>query len=725
MGLKGFLQACRWEIGGLLLLLFCVCINLFPSGYIILGGDVLQALNLSENFKYFYYEDWFRQSFLFYGIFYFLDMLGVSDTGQLSWYLGIFLVGSYLSFLAFCSLLFPKSPKVARVLGALFYATNIYTLYIFTATWGYISYQTLYIFIPALVGLYIKVLETKQPLFVVLFFLAAFLASIGFSNPAFALGLGIFFFILTLLLFFTGFISFDWRAVSRITLLILGSVLLNAYWILPVIPQLRGGIEGVYASEFVDLKERLEKTSNAIFDTIRLMPTSEQNRYYPSNFPYPNISWMEDGILLLAFVPFFVVLFGFILRKEKREWVLYTIFLALFTVFVALVARIRFPFDAMNSFLFQLPGFNTLRGYDKLATFTPFLLSALLFLALLSLQGKRYYRTAMIGFFVVIVVLALPFYVGGIQTKLSYILSGQKEKDFRTAKQSALVKVPEAYYDVKPLLQEARDDSKIAMLPFSPGSSVGRVNFPAWKVNGPNIVKDLYGKRFIELYEYSIPGWMFAQDFENTRYDPEWIVDLYGLLGTKYIFYHKDAKKKALEEMEDSRRYLENVGALRLVRDTESFYLYTLEENRVVPYVYTSPSALVLDPTPEGLSRAVSDFRNRISSPEYHRKNPKELQVEIPDTLGIGSEIFLNEKYDPLWVAEYVSLQGEHIRIERDTSVKYANAWKTDRVVAGEDIEIYYLPFKFFRIGLVLSGLTLLVVVFGMVWVLRKKGDNV
>lgn len=721
--LKDFFLKYKWETLGVLLLLFVVFINRFPFGYMFLGGDVVQTVKMVENFSYYYYE-WFGRISLFNGIFYLLDILRVSDTAQLSWYVGIFLVGSYTSFLVFCSLVFPKISKLVRTLVALFYALNVFTLYIFTASWGFQHYQIIYIFIPVLTGLYIKILETKKPLYVFFFFLVMFFASTSFGNPAFAVGLTLFFLFLTLLCFLFRLVEFDKKIIKLIAILAVGSFLLNVYWILPLLPQLRSGIEGIYSSEFINLSETLRTTSNAIFDTIRLLPTSEQDKYYPVNFPYPDFSWLKKYIAFLAFTPFFMVLLGYMSKKAKREQKLYGIFFAMFVIFIALVARVRFPFDTMNNFLFRLPGLNVLRGWDKLATFVPFLLTALLLIALSVQEGRRYFKIIVASFVIVAVLLALPFYAGGIQTKLSYIFSTQKAKDFRTAKQSALVKVPEEYYSVISIFQNDRENNKIAMLPFSPGSSVGRISLPTWKVNGPDVTQVLYGKEYVGLYEYYIPGWMFAQDFENAQYDPQWITDFYGLIGVKYIFYHKDAKPDSIEKMEPARKYLESIGAIKSISDNQFFTLYAIDENRIFPYVYaTNEQNVFVKSSPEWLSEKVQSLHKNMSTLEYAQQNPKKTIVTV-DKLASQAHVFLNEKYDPLWKAEYTSSEGKHIILERDDDVKYANAWKIADTLSGGSIEMYYSPLRLFYLGQWISGIALLITIFGTVFVVRKKNNS-
>jgi hypothetical protein len=719
MNFMKYIRTYAWEGAGVMLLAFVVWVNIFPSGHIILGADILQPINMAQHYEEFHYE-WLGRVSLFYGIFYILDSLGVSDTGQISWYLGILLFGAYSSFLYGSALMFPGASRLTRVISALFYATNTYTLYLFTATWGYSHYPVLYVFIPALTGLYLKVLETKKSNYTFIFLLVTFFASTSFGNPAFALALGVYFCVLTVALFLFRFILFDGRALRTLTVLIAGALLLNMYWILPLLPQLRSGIESIYTSEFVDLNERLRKTSNAIYDTIRLLPTSEQSRYFPSNFPYTALSFLKQPLLFLAFVPFLLVLLGWIGKSDIRTKRLYSVFLFVFVIFIALVARARFPFETLNTFLFQLPGLNTLRGWDKLATFTPFLLATLVLIFFVRYEGKRYFRALITVLLVLVILLSLPFYLGGIQTKMSYILSGQKVKNYTTSKRSALVMVPEPYTDAATFFAREGGDDKISMLPYSPGSSVGRVGLPAWKVNGPHPAHGLYTKQYVELNDSYLPGWLFAKDFDGVEHDPKWITSLFGLLGVKYVFYHKDAKPESIQEFAASREYLVDGGELHELIDNASFTLYQVNDHRLFPYVYAAPVAPTLSFAPGGLIEILEEFHEEMRPLRYSRNHPREVTVPI-DALPSGQAVFLNEKYDALWQATFVDVRGTSTRLQRDDSVKYANAWKTDQSFGSGEIVIDYMPVRLLRIGERVSGGALVALILTGIWPRRRR----
>ena len=256
------------------------------------------------------------------------------------------------------------------------------------------------------------------------------------------------------------------------------------------------------------------------------------------------------------------------------------------------------------------------------------------------------------------------------------------------------------------------------MLPFSPGSSIGRVDLPKWKVNGPHPANALYTKKYLELNDYYVGKWIFGREFNRREYNPQWIADLYGLIGIKYVFYHYDAKPKSLDKFEPARKYLEEKGVLQPVETNKWFTLYRMDKQYLFPYVYANPEAMLMEPNLDGLSEKIRNFRNQMTPLPYQRKNPKEIIVAM--NAMTSQWIFLNEKYDPLWRAKYITPEGKSLVLERNDDVKYANAWKIDEGLKGGKIDIYYMPLRLFYMGMWVSGVALLGVTLGLVYVRRK-----
>jgi len=720
--IKEFFLAWKWEVGGAALLLFSVLVNLFPDGYIIVGGDVAQLIRLSDGvYEALFYEGLGRYS-LFYGFFWLLDSIGISATAQLSWYLGVFLLGSYLSFLGFSRLTFPKIRGVILAFGSLFYAANIYTLYIFTTTWGFTHYPVLYVFIPILTGLYVRALQKPERVFSGLFLLVVAIASMSFSNPAFALSLGVYFLLLTISISVFRIIRFSWKAFGVIVAFIVFGVALNAYWMLPTATQMSAGVKEVAASTDINLSESLRKTSNAIYDTLRMVQTHEKDLFYPYNFPYPEFNWLKPVLVALSFAPIAVILFGYILlRRNKAEqthlrW--YLALLLILAILVPLVARVRAPFY-FNDFLFQLPGVNVLRGYDKFAVYTPFLIVTLFFLTLAAQEGKRRFRVLLGASFLALFLLAMPFFIGGIQTRLSAAFAGDSTKDFRKAKSSSLVKVPAGYYSLSEALP-LNDDGKLTTLPFSPASSVGRVDLSGWKASGPSIIPRIVpGVPFVEPNQDYITGIRFARDYDDMDRDPEKLLDLYGLLGIRYIVYHKDVPSDRFRKAEPARIYMEERGFVRELSENDSFFLYRLDDRFVFPYVYVGGNGFSVSQKTSDISERADELRKSLEPIPYVKEHPRHIRFPVGMLLS-GKSVYLNERYDELWEAVYVAPDGSRTVLKRNERVNFANAWTTEKSLSGGTIEITHKSFRWLVVGLWISGTALLSVIFFLIYRIIK-----
>lgn len=721
LSFKDFFLKHKWEILGLFLLLGVVAVNRFPDGYVIAGEDTFQQINLQEYYRFLFY-DWQGRASLFYGIFYLLDRLHISETAQLSWYLGIFLIGSYLSFIGFTRLVFGKINSAIAVSGALFYALNLYTLYIFTYSWGYSHFQILYVFIPVLTGTYIVFLRSWRVSSAAFFLLFLFLASSGFANPAFAVSLFIFLLLLTFFLTLAHLVSISKKTLSYLIVLGLFSFLVSAYWMLPLLPQISKGVSDLVTTNSIDLGWWLQKTSNPISETLRLGQFNSGS-FFPNNNPYTDFDFIKPLILILSFLPIIIILAGIWYgeMREPRHRRFFWGFSALLVTFVLLNARVRYPFDGLNNLIFHLPGLNTLRGYEKIAIFTPFLLSVLLTLTLMRSWTVRW-RQVMITAMVLILLLPLPFYVGKLQQNMSFIFA-QRSKDFRKSSHSFLVKIPRPYYDIRATINNDADEFKIASLPYNT-DKLGWASYPEWKMRGNDITAALYKAPLISPNSPSIGQWLFAKDFNEQENDPLWIVELLGILNTKYILYHKDVHDEFIQQSQEKILYLKSLGALLEAADNEYFTLYRIQEEYVAPYIYTdSQQNSLKNYSIQNILENGKKMRATWRGINYEKIHSKKMIVSLPDDLG-GKNLVLNERYDPLWRAVYQS-DGEHVVLKRDNSVTYANVWRIDATLKNGSVIIEYLPMKLFFIGAWTSGGALSLVIISLIHTYAQRRKKV
>ena len=150
-----FIKTNKFFLLGFLVLAWVIFINHFPKDYVFGGGDTTQFINLKENYQRLMY-DWNGLAAFFYFIFFVLDKIGLSNSIQLSFHLGFIIFGAYISFWIFSRLLFKEVSDFKKSAISLFYALNLYTLFLFTGNWGYSYFPSLYVFIPVLIGLFVK-----------------------------------------------------------------------------------------------------------------------------------------------------------------------------------------------------------------------------------------------------------------------------------------------------------------------------------------------------------------------------------------------------------------------------------------------------------------------------------------------------------------------------------------------------------------------------------------
>lgn len=704
--IKIFFKNNIWYLVGLGILFFVVIQNLFPSGFVIAGEDTIQLIDAENYFQGFFY-DWQGRASIFYSAFYFLDKIGISDTGQLSWYLGVFIIGSYLSFDLFVRLIFRKTSDFNRFLISLFYALNLYTLYIFTYSWGYSYYQSLYIFIPLLFGLYLRFIKNGRFIFGGLFLLVLFLGSSGFGNPAFALSLAIVLFFLTCFLVIFKYIKLDKKLLLKLSLLFILSIAVNFYWILPLLTQLRSGVGSLATTNILDLAWWLQHSSNPIISTVRLIQGSGQ-QYFPENFPYLNFEYLKNYFILLSFLPLAIVVISVFQKKIKPG--LYWSFLSVFIFLVMATARVRFPFEKINNFFFQLPGLNTLRGYEKFAIFIPFVMAVLILLFLIRSKEKNYYKLS-IALICLVLLLPMPFYVGKIQQNMSFIFAREKNKDYQESEYSFLVKIPEEYYEIQDSINKDPEEFKIASLPYNVIGSIGWANYPKWKLQGGDITNLLYDKKTIDPNNFYFNQWLFAREFNQSNHDPIWIVEVLGALNTKYIIYHKDVAESFVNDTEEKINYLERKQAIKKIRENDYFNLYEISKQFKAPYVFGIDRNLAIQESPEKIESTILNLKKEMKGVAFNKINPSKVEVYLDEEFD-EEYLILSEPYDAGWRAFYIDDNGGKIKsLLHVNSLGYANGWEIDGRIQSKNIILEYLPMKLFYYGAILSIFTVVVII--------------
>jgi hypothetical protein len=707
---------------GLLILVGVVFINLFPKGYVFGGGDTSQLINVSQGSFFKLFFDWEGRASLFYVIFYLLSLVGISNSLQLSFCLGFILFGSYLSFWFFSKLIFPKLTELPRFFASLFYALNLYTLFLFTGNWGYSHFPSLYVFIPILVGLYVKFLDSQKIIYGLWFCLVLFLGSSGFGNPAFALSFAIFLFLLTLIFLCVKKSFLNRLFFGKIMLVVIFSLLVSASWMFPLAPQLQGGVESLASSNVVDFSSWMRSTSSPMEYTLSLFHYSD--KHFPLNFYYKNFDFLKPIFILLSFLPIILITSFLVFSKniEKNRKVLFFSLLGLLLLFVMLVARYRFPFETINYYIYSIWGFNTLRGYDKTAIYIPFIFSFLILIGLVNFRNKK------LAYALIIISLLapLPFYVGKLQQTAGYRVNSKK--DYREAKMSFLVKIPDEYYSIRETLNSDEKKSKIATLPETYSDGSGIVYYPKWNFYGSDILRFLYSKSFIGANSDYFKDWNYANDFsgKGSLKNNDWVVKLLGMMNAQYILFHKDAPESSVKKTLFKMKDLESRGLIKNLEENDFFILYEITGKEYIPYITWQAETFDIQGNITSIERNVEKIKASISETNFKEVNPKKFTIDLEENKEIGENLVLAETFNPLWKAYYKLDNGKEVEIKNHFKARgYANGWTVDKNIQAEKIIVEYYPIRLMWRGMIISGATVLFLIIYLLKYYYVKRKNI
>ena len=701
---------------GLLILLGVVLINIFPKGYIISSTDTSQIINAKDFFSNLFFN--FPNTFWYYGLIYILDSLNIPPTTQLSFTLGIFIFGSYLSFYTFTKLFFKKSNFLQSTFS-LIYALNIFTLFTFTMHGlGYTSFYYLYIFIPLLIGFFIKFLTTEKFLFLALFCLTLFLTSPGFGNPAFFLSLIIILFFLLITLFITKKIKLSKRLLLNLILILIISFCISSFWLLDIFPKMKTGVENLNTTNETNLLSSLIGSGNQISDTLGLNNSSHD--FFPFKFQYLKISFLKNIFIFLTYLPIILIVLGLILFKKDPNRKLLFSSLIILPLLIMGVAKIIPPFETLNYFVFvKVWGMNTLRASDKIFIFLPFFIILPLFILFYELKKTKYYKVGIV-LLLLILITPLPFYLGKLQQTVGSRLS--TGKDYKTSSLTFLVKIPQEYYLVKGLTDQ-KTKSFIATLPNNMGwSGTGSTSLPKWKLNGIDVTQNISGKRYIEPNPPIFDDWIFAKDFnEIASKDEVWIIKLLGMMNSQYILYHKDAPGSSVKKTLFKMRNLENRGLIKNLEENDYFILYEISSKYYNSYLTFQAERFDIQGSIISIERNFEKIKASTSKANFREVNPKKFIVDLneenPSMNSIISpradsgqgNLILAETFNPLWKAYYKLDSGKEIEIKDHFKARgYANGWKLNAPEDTKQIIVEYYPIRLMWRGIWISGVTVL-----------------
>jgi len=611
-------------------------INRIPAGTFIAGGDFQQFINPGGNlFKLFF--TWSDQgqggysntiiSLPFYIFQNILYNLGFSYSNIASIIMFLFFIISFYSFFSAIKIIDKNITNNIRLLSSAAYAINIFTFTIFTYSWWITSFFIIYLFIPLLFALFKRILfrfSIKDIVFFILFF---FISTVGFGNPAFLAALLFLQFLLLIIFFITRKISLNLKVTGRILFVFVLQLFLSIYFLLPYYISTNVYLsklsEGRVLGDFMDW---ISRTSYSISNILSLAISD-------SNYPFFNL-YSDSKVFIAVSFGYIIFLIAAMLyqkRKKEKNWFCYFIF---FTALFFLLMRLTPPFDRINKFIYALPGFSLFRSTDKLFVFYPFFYLVLLTLLLFySKFSKKIINTILI----IILVIPIPFYIGGIPKYLSY----EDQGEYKLA-----VQIPSEYYEIKRVIDKDNHLLSVISLPFSATTSINWANYPIWNFVGSDVLPALYNKPYISANSYDHPGLetklSFAEYNVANKIDKNKFIELLQKFSGQYILLHKDIDEYWMGSSKiiyDTISELESDKIVKKLDDNEYFTLYELDENYLVPLILSNENDVDI------YFQKVSPVKYRIS---IH--NLKEItNLEFHQSYDSQWRLYLKANPDSSW----------------------------------------------------------------------------
>lgn len=714
---------------------FCISflINRIPSNSFVAGGDFYQLISPQQNLDRYFYA-WINQvgqgmfstilsTFPFYSLVALLSYLGLSSNTIAGFYVFFILYFSYIGFYLSIKFLYQDLSERIRVGSALVYALNNFTLTIFTYPWGFSHHFLIYIFIPPLVLIFLKILIEENKWFkYFIYFSIIFLAStIAYNNPSFLILLFFVQFLLIVLLLIFRKIRVNKMLFTKLFAITFVYILLSFWITVPSFVQANNTIQRLYSNKVMGddyLANWVSSTSSNFLNSFLL--ALDKNRIPVSKIGFSTlVSFVYFGVILSL-----ATLGAKRRRLKEKNYISFILLL----VFLFLSVRAYGPFKEIGLFIYQLPIFVVFRSPEKIFSVIPFVYAVLLagLLYVSRLRSKIIYLI-----FGVLLIIPYYFYIGQVYGMLS---------DGSSSNYKYIVKVPQEYYDIQDIINGEQRMTSIISLPYSVKNSINWAQYPKWGFIGHDVLHLLYNKFYISANSYDHPlleTELSFKGFNEGKEDPENFLRLVKKFSGQFIIYHKDIDPEWIENSKHLKLTidaLEQESKIRLIESNDYFDFYRVQEYYIEPLISSSGFVYFknINPTKYHINISAKeknelrfnqsyDSRWNLYLEKYsnnswcqevgHYKNA----IECEHT----RKFFEGEELKYLWKK---SLSGDSHKIIDD----YANSWTIDseyiksnyssqyykeNLDGSIDIKLtmYYKPQSYFYLGLIVSIIFLLV----------------
>lgn len=493
---------------------------------------------------------------------------------------------------------FPSLSRKYLILGTLFYWFNPLAL---VNVWNRFLYNYIvfYAILPILTFLYIKGLEKRNYVFAVI--IPLFLAFFSYALTAYAFN-----FLTLFLLIFTCFFliitqykkDFIIFSVKFNVIILIGFLLVNAWWILPTSQFLQAKDTTADLSLFITPEgniytlDTLSKLLGNLIDIARLTHIA----FYQNAGP----AWANAYIsfplnVILAVIS--IIIFVGVLFSRKIKWGLFLSTLFLVGIFLAkgnvppfgeifqsffkrflFVQIFRDPFEKFSFLLILAAAPLFMLGFQKLEKIAGKFRSLLFLVALLT-----------------IIVLASPFFTGRVFTSIN-----PPNNDYSIGFK---VKVPKYYLDANSWLESKGKNFRFIGFPLGDEGITYKWEKGYQGVEPSEILFSTAGVTF----DTTIPYYhQIAQDLEKLLFKEPDFYKVANLLNARYLLIHSDVdiRERRLREPQTIESVLRKNEKEGTVKKVAEFDKLTLWENTkwfdttvyaTTDLVYVSPQASISD----------------------------------------------------------------------------------------------------------------------------------
>ncbi len=582
-------------------LLFFICllsawVNRLPEDYIIAQGDHIASINIKEVFS--------RQLYLWnnitngagtiadpsyllhYCLYFFLDLLGFSDSQKMSIKFFIFIFSSaFFTYLAIGIFFKSKVSPATQFIIALFYTFNTIALLLSVSTGSYLGYMDFYCFFPLVWVLFARGLIDRNKQYLLLSVLFFFLSSPGFKNIAYAVLILIFLGLTVLFLWGTRLIDLKRVLlagvvfsgyIASISFILAGNVIL-------FLDIVRGNLPDLAISNTSTVKQWIIGSSQPplyLFNFFSGWNGFPKDYFGPiSNILYKVLTFYPSFILGLSLI----LSTFFIKNRTEKLWLFFFSIMFLLVIFGSAKAKLS---ESLSLFIFSLPLLNIFKSWDKFFVFQPFFI-AMLFYFLLeyfnqTFKNKNLKVLVYSGLILIIIFCSTPFFIGKLHRNFS--MSHLWGYEY-----SVIVKTPDYYKEIAQKVNSEHGFFKILYMPYSKTIGEGWTGYPKWKFIGKDHTVLFFNN---PVYSPIVSGFnfYFAKQMHTDPQKAEGgFVEMARINGIRYLIVNKDVIREHLmtfkyfdREIEENFIFIKSFGNLDLYRlssDEELPVMYSPDNN--------------------------------------------------------------------------------------------------------------------------------------------------